>query len=204
MPQSRLTDVNTACITYRTKCLMALDKSMYMNCVGAIKAMNSLLPEDDLNTEKLYRIVFDDEEYNKVVNSAFKIECLKCQKEQEYDSVQFHTVNLPTSEQIVSGRKTTTVWFCPKCKEFNRLDESNVIENSIRKPFYSRFVPFPPVNNHGLLSQLQYHTKMVEWVWICLDNLEEGFTRFRDDNWKRGDQLFDDPSINTTMEEAEA
>lgn len=203
MPQSRLTDVNTACITYRTKCLMALDKKMYKNCVGAVKAMNSLLPEDDSNAEKFYRIIFDDDEYNKIVNSAFKIECSKCKKEIEYDLIEFHEVNVSASEQILTQIKTTQVWLCPKCDKVNRLDESTVIENSIRKPFYSRFVPYPPVNDHGLLSQLEYHAKMVDWVWICLDNLEEGFTRFRDDNWKRGDQLFDDPSINTTLEESD-
>ena len=183
---------------------MALDKKMYKNCVGAIKAMNSLLPQDDPNTEKYYRIIFDDEEYQKIESSAFKIECPKCKKELEYDSVNFETINLPIAEQIVSDNKTTAVWICTKCHTMNRLNESLVIENSIQRPFYSRFVPYPPVNDHGLLSQLEYHAKMVEWVWICLDNLEEGFTRFRDDNWKRGDQLFDDPSIATTLEEADA
>ena len=201
MAQSRLTDVNTACITYRTKCLMALDKKMYKNCVGAVKAMNSLLPADNPNTQKFYRIIFDDDEYNKIINSAYKIECEKCLKEQEYDSVQFYTINLPVAESIMTGNKTTTVWICTDCKEMNRLEESIVIENSIQRPFYSRFVPYPPINDHGLLSQLEYHAKMVEWVWICLDNLEEGFTRFRDDNWHRSGDMVDDPTIDTTIEE---
>ena len=201
MPQSRLTDVNTACITYRTKCLMALDKKMYKNCVGAVKAMNSLLPADNPNTQKFYRIIFDDDEYNKIINSAYKIECEKCKKEQEYDSVQFYTINLPVAESIMTGKKTTSVWICTDCKEMNRLEESLVIENSIQRPFYSRFTPYPPVNDHGLLSQLEYHAKMVEWVWICLDNLEEGFTRFRDDNWHRSGEMMEDTTIDTTIEE---
>lgn len=204
MPQSRLTDVNTACITYRTKCLMALDKKMYRNCVGAIKAMNSLLPQDDPNTEKYYRIIFDDEEYNKILNSAFKIECPECKKEIEYDVVRFDTINLPISEQIMRMKKTVKVWLCPLCHKMNRLEESEVIEDFIQRPFYSRFVPYPPINDHGLLSQLEFHTKMVDWVWICLDNLEEGFTRFRDDNWQRGGIMMDDPTIDTSIEETQA
>lgn len=201
MTESRLTDVNTACISYRTKCLMALDKRLYKNCIGAIKALNGLLPEDNLTTGKTYRIIFDDEEYNKVINSVFQIKCPECNTEYQYDTIDFVVVNLPTSEQIMSGRKTTKVWFCTKCKKNQRLDESDVIEDSKQMPFYSRFVPMPPVNDHGLISQLSFHSKMVEWIWLCLDNLEEAFARFRDDNWSRGEKMFDGTDIDTSFEE---
>ena len=204
MTESRLTDVNTACISYRTKCLMALDKRLYKNCIGAIKAINGLLPEDNLVTGKVYRIIFDDEEYNKVVNSIFQIKCPKCETEFQYDTVDFTNMLLPKEEQIVSGRKTVKVWFCTKCNTRQRLEESIVIEDSKQMPFYSRYVPMPPLNNHGLLSQLNFHSRMVEWIWLCLDNLEESLARFRDDNWSRGDKMFDDTTIDTSREESDS
>ena len=204
MTESRLTDINTACITYRTKCLMALDKRLYKNCIGAIKALNGLLPEDNLTTTKTYRIIFDDEEYQKVINSVFQIKCPECETEFQYDTVEFNDMILPVSEQIMSDRKTVKCWFCTKCKKRQRLEESLVIEDSKQIPFYSRYVPNPPINDHGLLSQLGFHSKMVEWIWICLDNLEESFARFRDDNWSRGDKMFDDSSIDTSKEEKDS
>ena len=121
----------------------------------------------------------------------------------QYDTIEFFVVNLPSSEQIMTGRKTTKVWFCTKCKKNQRLDESEVIEDSKQMPFYSRYVPMPPVNNHGLLSQLGFHSKMVEWIWLCLDNLEEAFARFRDDNWSRGEKLFENFDIDTSIEESQ-
>ena len=201
MTESRLTDVNTACISYRTKCLMALDKRLYKNCIGAIKALNGLLPEDNLTTGKNYRIIFDDEEYNKIINSVFQIKCPECNSEFQYDTINFEVINLPASEKIMSGKKTTKIWFCTKCQASQRLDESEVIEDSKQMPFYSRYVPNPPVNDHGLLSQLGFHSKMVNWIWLCLDNLEESFARFRDDNWSRGEKLFENMDIDTSIEE---
>lgn len=203
MTESRLTDVNTACISYRTKCLMALDKRLYRNCIGAIKALNGLLPEDNLSTNKLYRIIFDDEEYQKVIDSVFQIQCPICKTEYQYDTVKIYEMFLPKTEQIMSGKKMIKCWFCEKCQKRQRLEESIVIEDSKQQPFYSRYVPNPPINDHGLLSQLQFHAKMVDWIWLCLDNLEESFARFRDDNWNRGEKLFDDMSIDTSLEESQ-
>ena len=200
MVTSRLIDINTAAITYRNKCLIALEKKLYKTCTGCIKTLNSLLPEDEDDVQ--YRIVFDDNEYKKVINSSDKIECPKCKEEYDYNSVQFQQINLPWAEQIISQEKETTIWFCTKCDKPNRLSESVIIEDVIRKPFYSRFVPNPPINTQGLLSQINFHAEMVEWVWICLENLEDGFTRFRDDNWNKDKNMqFDEAGIDTTIEE---
>ena len=200
MVTSRLIDINTAAITYRNKCLIALEKKLYKTCTGCIKTLNSLLPEDEDDVQ--YRIVFDDNEYKKVINSSDKIKCPKCEEEHDYNSVQFQQISLNWSEQIISQESETTIWFCTKCEKHNRLSESEIIEDVIRKPFYSRFVPEPPVNTQGLLSQINFHSDMVEWVWICLENLEDGFTRFRDDNWNKDkNQGFDETGIDTTIEE---
>jgi hypothetical protein len=45
---------------------------------------------------------------------------------------------------------------------------------------------------------------MVDWIWLCLDNLEESFARFRDDNWSRGEKMFDDQLIDTSVEESQS
>ena len=200
MVTSRLIDINTAAITYRNKCLIALEKKLYKTCIGCIKTLNSLLPEDQDDIQ--YRIVFDDNEYKKVINSSDKIECPKCKEEYDYNSVQFQEISLPWAEQVISQEKETSIWFCTKCDKYNRLSQSEIIEDVIRKPFYSRFVPNPPINTQGLLSQINFHSDMVEWVWACLENLEDGFTRFRDDNWNKDKNLqFDEKDIDTTLEE---
>ena len=199
MPTSRLIDINTAAITYRTKCLMALDKRLYRNCIGAILSLNAELPEDD--GDKKYRIVIDTEEYNQRIRQNYQIVC-SCGKEYEYGSVQFFDIAIPKIKQTLFGKTSRTVWICSKCKKENDLSASKIIENSLQKPFYLRVVPEPPENNHGLLSQLNFHNDMVDWVWTCLNSLEDGFTRFRDDNWNKSDEYSDDPDIDTSIEEA--
>ena len=49
---------------------------------------------------------------------------------------------------------------------------------------------------------MQFHKEVVDWIWVCLNSLEDGFTKFRDDNWNKGGDEYEDYSIDTTVEEA--
>lgn len=198
MPTQRLIDINTAAITYRRECLTALREKRYPDCIGSIKTLNAELPAND--GDHKYRIVFDTHSYNTKVNQHFLIVCKKCEEEHEYASVTFYDMNLPTQDSIVSGITKQTFWHCPKCKTENILTESEIIRSALEKPFYLRVVPEPPTISNGLISKLEFHKKMVEWVWLCLNSLEDGFARFRDDNWNKiqEDEYLD---IDTSVEE---
>lgn len=205
MVTSRLIDINTAAITYRRECLQALGKRLYNTCIGCIKTMNSLLPEDEEGDKgHKYRIIFDDEEYQREVNAGDKIVCPKCNKEFDYATVNFASMNIPSGEQIVLQKNSETVWVCQntQCEKINRLSDSEIIEDVIQTPHYARFVPYPPKKRMGLLSHLSFHDEMSAWVWLCLENLEEAFTRFRDDNWNKDKNLdLNDKNIDTSLEE---
>jgi len=179
---------------------MALDKKMYRNCIGAIISLNAELPEDD--GDKKYRIVFDSEQYYQKIKDSYLLVCTECDKETPKTSVQILDIALSQTEQIILGYPTRKIWICPKCKKENDLKSSRIIKTTLQKPYYHRVVPEPPRQEFGLLSQLQFHKDMVEWVWLCLNSLEDGFTRFRDDNWNKKseyDELFD---LDTTAEES--
>lgn len=199
MPTARLIDVNTAAIVYRTKVLMALDKRQYDSCIGAIKSMNSLLPAD--TDDKKYRIVFDTDEYNSVVKDSYLIECPKCKKEFPRNTIKIYDIDLREQERIILGVKTKKIWVCPKCKKEINLKDTKTIKTSLQSPYYHRVLPEPPSVDVGLLSQITFHSKMKRWIWMCLNSLEDGYTRFRDDNWNRHDEQFDDSSIDTSFEE---
>jgi len=199
MPTARLIDINTAAIVYRTKVLMALDKRQYSSCIGGIKSMNSLLPED--TDDKKYRIVFDTDEYNSVVRDSYLIECPKCKKEFPRNTIKMFDVDLRIQDQVIYGEKSERVWICPKCKKENNIKKTKTIKTSLQSPYYHRVLPEPPQVNVGLLSQMSFHTKMKQWVWDCLASLENGYSRFRTDNWNRHDENFENPEINTSFEE---
>lgn len=201
MPTQRLIDINTAAITYRTKCLMALDKKMYRNCIGSIISLNSLLPEDD-NDQK-YRIIFDADTYYQKIKESYIIVCTECEKEFQYHTIQILEVDLSEQEKIITGLQKQKIWICPKCKKENILGNSRLIKTALQKPYYHRVVPDPPTAKWGLLSQLDFHKEMVDWVWLCLNSLEEGFTRFRDDNWNKKSEEYDNLEIDTSIEEGE-
>ena len=200
MPTSRLIDINTAAITYRRECLVALKNKKYRDCIGAIVSLNSLLPEDD--EDHKYRIVIDGDEYYSKVKENYIIVCRKCEKEFSYDDVTFYNISYSLQDQIILGKPQQKIWICKNCKHENDLSESKIIQSSLQRPYYLRVVPEPPRKTSGLLSQFEFHQKMIDWVWLCLNALEDGFTRFRDDNWNKQDgydELFD---IDTTAEES--
>ena len=199
MPTQRLIDINTSAITYRRECLTALRERRYPDCVGSIKTLNAVLPAD--NETHKYRIVFDTEQYHAKVDKHFMIVCNHCNKEQQYSDIIFYDLNLTAEDAIIYGVSKRTYWNCPKCKEQNELTQSEVIESSLEKPYYLRYVPDPPSISNGLVSKLEFHKKMVEWVWLCLNSLEEGFARFRDDNWNKIQEEEFDLNIDTSEEE---
>ncbi len=203
MPTQRLIDINTAAITYRTKCLMALDKKMYRNCIGAIISLNAELPADDPDEpNKKYRIVIDTEQHYTAVKENYLIVCPSCVEEHPYHIINFFDIDLPKSVRIITGEFKERIWLCPKCNKENKLLKSKIIQSSLQKPYYLRTVPEPPKATHGLLSKLQFHQDMTDWVWLCLNAIEEGFTRFRDDNWNKKDEYDDLFDIDTSEEEA--
>ena len=199
MPTQRLIDINTAAITYRRECLTALGKRQYKSCIGAIKTLNAELPRDD--GDHKYRIVFDTDAYNNKVNEHFQIICPKCEVEHEYRDIKFYDLDLPIEERIISDISRKRYWKCPKCKEENELTKSDVIQSAIEKPYYLRVVPDPPSIDNGLVSKLVFHNQMVEWVWLCLNSLEDGFARFRDDNWNKQSEE-EELYLDTSVEEA--
>lgn len=202
MPTSRLIDINTAAITYRRECLVALKNKKYRDCIGAIKSLNSLLPEDD--EDKKYRIVIDEDEFDSKVKENYIIVCRGCDKELEYSMVRFYNVDLSKLEQIITGLPKKKIWICPKCNAEQDLSTSKIIASSLQRPYYLRVVPEPPKKQQGLLSQFEFHQKMVDWVWMCLNSLEDGFTRFRDDNWNKQDGYDELFNIDTSVEESQS
>lgn len=200
--QSLLVDINTAAITYRRECLQSLDKKKYAHCFGCIKAMNGLLPEDQ--DDKSYRIRIDTAEYNEKVKGSSVARCNYCKKDTERKGLQILNIRLPAEAAQVIGYDVEQVWLCSHCKKDNILKDTVIIQNVVVEPFYSQIVPEPPKREVGLLNQMDYHKNVVEWVWLCLDNLEEAFTRYRKDYEPKANQMgLFESDVNTELEESE-
>ena len=177
--QSLLTDVNTAAITYRRECLQAMEKKRFATCLGCIKAMNGLLPADQEG--KSYRLRINTDQYNEKIKGSIMAKCKHCKEDTERKTLNLIEINLPKAASVTVGHKTETIWICKFCKKENVLKDTLVIKNVIPQPFYCQIVPEPPKRKLGLLDQIDYERRVIEWIWLCLDNLEESFTRYRKD-----------------------
>ncbi len=197
--QSLLIDINTSAITYRRECLIALKQKQYASCYGSIKAMNGLLPADEEG--KSYRLRFDTIEYDEKVHGDTMIECMHCEKQQPRDKIDVFDVRLDQMAALTVGYNNEKIWICKLCKKDNVLKDSRVYENVIQQPFYSQVLPEPPENHGGLLDQMNYHKLVTEWVWLCLDNLEESFTRYRKDYEPKGQAGMYGDDVDTSLDD---
>ncbi len=48
-------------------------------------------------------------------------------------------------------------------------------------------VPEPPTRTNGLMDRMKFNIEIDRWGWLTLGELEYKMGKFRDDNWKRGD-----------------
>jgi len=73
MPQARLPDINTAYITYRREVLVSLKSKNYTSCIGALYALNGLLPEK-------YRVTISNLAYAEKTEQDLLVICRHCKQ----------------------------------------------------------------------------------------------------------------------------
>lgn len=195
MPQSRLPDINTAFIMYRREVLQSLNQKNYDNCFGALYALNGLLPAE-------YRVKVSSIEYSRLTTQDIVAKCNKCDKEIDYKSLKVMAILAPLIVGVVSGQQYHKIWVCPECKFENKLTKTAMIQKTLQEPYFLRVVPKPPQRKDGLFDRSSYHRKVIQWVWNMLDELEERMAQFRDDNWTKSDNLYND-GFETDTEDSE-
>lgn len=181
MPQAALPDLNTGYIKYRNEVIASLRAKNYSSCHGSLNSLNALLPEE-------YRIVIDTIKYNEATKSDITYACNFCTetiKEETYPSeikkenIEISVLLTSDIEKLVFGNESNNVWICPKCNETNKLSETVISESKLEEPTYLGIVPKPPSRQDGLQGRTKFHTKITQWIWLCLNELEQKMGRYR-------------------------
>lgn len=189
--QSRLIDVNTSAIKRRNEVSAGLDSQNYDKVFGALYSLNALLPEfhEDDGRQK-YRITISDILYRQFTKPETKITCKICTEVTNFDKIKVFEMIPPMFEGIMVSNKPSKVWVCPKCHIDNKLKECDMVETSLREPYFLRVISKPPLRRDGLHDRSSYHRKVVQWAWTFMQEWEASMAQFRDDNWQKTDELF--------------
>lgn len=196
--QSRLPDINTSFNTYRTRAIMAIDSKKYTVCVGALYALNGLLPAE-------YRVEIDDDVFLEKTKTDKYVVCnnKKCNVETDYNLIKIHQVPVDPLVTLLTKKTKEWVWNCPKCNTQNAMEQTKVIQTVLKKPYFLKVVPEPPNRQNKNLDRKTFDRKFETWAWTLLDELEERMAQYRDDNWDRGGGELGEggPNVDTTYEE---
>ena len=184
MPQARLPDINTAFIVYRREVIISLKNQNYDNCFGALYALNGLLPDE-------YRIRISTKQYEEKTDLDIKVKCPKCDAETEYKKILVSPMLMVGLEGMIIDSPNEKVWTCTGCKQNIRVTQTEMIQPKLQEPFFVKTIPKPPMHQDGLHDRSTYHKKMTQWAWTFLDELEAQMAQFRDDNWHKGDEMYD-------------
>ena len=195
--QSRLPDINTSFNTYRTRAIMAIDSKKHTVCIGALYALNGLLPPE-------YRIDIDDDLYHEKTRTNIFAVCSNkhCNNETDYNLIKISTISVSPAQSLLTGRKEERIWKCPKCKTQNVLHKTKMIKTTLKEPYFLKVVPSPPQRQDGILDRKSFNRSFERWAWTLLDELEERMAQYRDDNWERGGGEMDTGTeIESNLEE---
>lgn len=200
MGQSLLIDMNSGWYKHKTEFNESLRTKNYSQTLGALDALNALLPDD-------YRVIIDSDLYNEKMKENIVALCNHCTTDYPVPGDKIKKNNLPTRievnkiqkqelllsnyDQMILGKKYDTFWQCPECHKDNRLSETHFKQSVLRRPFYLQVVPDPPVPKPGLEGRTTFHTKFEKWARSFLVELNAQARQFRSD-YKRKDEVDDD------------
>lgn len=200
MGQSVLIDMNSGWYKHKSEFNDGLKTRSYLQVLGALDALNAILPDD-------YRVRIDTKEYDDAVRGALSAFCNYCETDYPDPADKTKTVSLPTKHdaarivrrtvllspelQMITGRKFDTFWRCDTCGRDNLLGGTTFRRTVLRKPFYLKVVPEPPLNAGGIAGKTDFHHKFESWARGFLAELNAEARRFRAD-YKPKDGEIDD------------
>ena len=75
----------------------------------------------------------------------------------------------------------------------------------LKQPYYLGVVPMPPQRKDGLLDRVRYDREFERWAWVMLAELEHKMATYRDANWDRGEETYNnEEDLDTSWEESDA
>lgn len=193
--QSFLPDMNSKYLMYARQILSAIPVQKWSTCFGSLNSINALLPEE-------YQVTFSTVQYNeKVRENIFSI-CTGCKAEIDFKTVKIFELLTPLLLGFVSGKKSEKVWVCTECKNVNKLSKTQIAQEHKLEPHFNKVVPEPPERKEGLAGRRSYDRKVEQWVWACLNELDNQMGKFRAAYLNRDADGLGDTEIDTTIEES--
>jgi hypothetical protein len=182
--QAYLPDINTAYISYRGEAIRSIKSEHYDSAFGALYSLNALLPEE-------YKVKISSIEYEEATKQDLKTICNNCKEKIDYKQIKVFDLLLPLLNNMITGKTYERVWLCPLCKNSNKLEKTEFIQEVLQEPCLLKCVPKPPERKDGLLDRNSYDRKVTRWLWNMLSELEGRMSAFREANWNKGGEDMD-------------
>ena len=164
MAQAKLPDINAALVTHRQVALMAYSQHDFRKCQISIMAMIALLPKE-------YQVIIDDEEYKKQTDKENTLKCPECDQTTLFADVTIMAIRQTKSDYILTGKKESDYWNCPKCNQLVNADDSELDAKVFEKPYYFKALPEPPIKKN-IFDRYTYTKAWREWLQQALAEIE--------------------------------
>lgn len=179
---------------YRREAISSWKSQNYDAAVGALYAFNALLPEE-------YQVKLSNQMFEEKTKQDIIATCNKCSVQTDFKTIVVFDLLLSLTSSLVSGVEYEKIWICKECKNENRLLNTKLVQNILQEPYHLKVVKLPPERSQGMMDRTKFHITFSLWFWSFLNELEAEAAKFRDDNWNKGSNLFDDADVDTTGEE---
>ena len=165
-------DISSGFSFWREFAVNCIQKKDWNGSKSGLSNINSLLDQH-------YVVKVNTREYEIAIQNNTYWKCTNCEEKIPQTQVKIFQLIVPIMKSMLSGQKTESTWFCPKCNVPNREDETTKIIEEIDQPSYRKIVPSPPVQKIGLYDRFVFEFKFHEWFYNFLEELQHQLSLYR-------------------------
>ena len=159
----------------------AFDKKDISKCAISFEASIALLPKE-------YQVEINTSKYESLARSRHNIICDNCEEESSRDVIRPYELLVSNLARLITGKRFSTVWKCPKCSHVRALEGSQTKLIKWHQPNYFKVIPEPP-SRRGLHDRIGWESKFEKWYDICCKEIEHQVALYRTEYAAQQDEV---------------
>ena len=157
---------------WREFAVNCLQRKDWKGAKAGLFNLNSILEKD-------YLVKVNTREFQQAILNNTYWKCHICGEKTPQSQISVYELIVSTIEGVVSGQRTQSSWFCPKCKECNKEKDTHKMIEEVDQPSYRKVVPSPPVQKFGLQNRFIFESSFNDWFFNFIEELQHQLGRYR-------------------------
>ena len=150
----------------------------YDGCKAALDDINAMLTKVN---NKDYQVQISEKKYQDLIKLEKLYKCGKCTKETPKNIVTVKKIDTSNFIRTLTNNRQETIWLCPECKADNILSKTDIVEPTLKEPYYLKVIPPAPERKDGIMDRRNYHKRFRSWARLFMKELSRSMAEYRNE-----------------------